>query len=529
MIETPVFSKAAVAAPHARAAETGRAILAEGGNAIEAMIGMAATISVVYPHMNSIGGDGFWIIRDASGALRYIEACGFAGSRATIERYRTLDYDAIPARGPLAAVTVPGTVGGWTIAAETAAAIGGRMPMRDLLGEAVALAREGYRQSPNEAAGRPLLFDQLTQAPGFAATYLVDGAVPAAGALRRNPALAATLEQLGHAGPDDFYRGDVGRELAEDMDAIGAGPTREDLRRYRAVTRPPLTLRLRGRTHVNAPPPTQGIAALALLGMFERLVVKERDGFAHLHGLIEATKRSLALRDRVCTDYDRLAADPADLLSARELDRHAAAIRADRAATLPIDAGPGDTVWMGAIDARGCAVSFIQSIYWEYGSGCVLPRTGVLLQNRGSAFSLDPRALNPLEPGRRPIHTLTPALVAYDDGRVMVYGSMGGDGQPQFQAQIFTRMHMGQGLAAAIDAPRFLFGRTWGDVTAALQFEDRFDDAVLRRLRAAGHDALVVPHAYSSGFGHAGAVRRAPAGGVEASHDPRSDGGAAGL
>jgi gamma-glutamyltranspeptidase len=529
MIETPVFSKAAVAAPHARAAETGRAILAEGGNAVEAMIGMAATIAVVYPHMNSIGGDGFWIIRDASGAQRYIEACGFAGSRATIARYRDLGHDTIPARGPLAAVTVPGTIGGWALAAETAAALGGRMPLRELLGEAVALARDGYPQSPSEAAGRPLLYDALKEAPGFAATYLDNGELPPAGTTRTNKALAATLEQLGHAGLDDFYRGDVGRELAEDMDAIGAGSTRDDLKRYRAMYRPPLTLRLPGRTHVNAPPPTQGIAALAILGMFERLGVTERDGFAHIHGLIEATKRGLALRDRFCTDYDHLAQDPADLLEAKVLDREAGLIRTDRAATLPIDPAPGDTIWMGAIDAKGCAVSFIQSIYWEYGSGCVLPRTGVLLQNRGSAFSLDPNALNPLQPGRRPIHTLNPALVAYDDGRVMVYGSMGGDGQPQFQAQIFTRMHMGQGLAAAIDAPRFLFGRTWGDLTSALQMEDRFDDTVLRRLRAAGHEAIVVPHAYSSGFGHAGAVRRDAKGRVEAAHDPRSDGGAAGL
>ena len=529
MIETPVFSKAAVAAPHARAAETGRAILAEGGNAVEAMIGMAATIAVVYPHMNSIGGDGFWIIRDASGALRYIEACGFAGSRATIAHYRALGYDAIPARGPLAAVSVPGTVGGWALAAESAAALGGRMPLRELLGEAVMLAREGYRQSPSEANGRPLLYDDLEAAPGFAATYLVDGKLPAAGTLRRNTALAATLEQLGHAGLDDFYRGDIGRELAADMDEIGAGPTRDDMRRYRAAYRPPLTLRLPGRLHVNAPPPTQGIAALAILGMFERLNVTERDGFAHIHGLIEASKRGLALRDRFCTDYDHLAQDPADLLAADVLAREAAAIRADRAASLPIDAALGDTIWMGAIDATGRAVSFIQSIYWEYGSGCVLPRTGVLLQNRGSAFSLDPHALNPLAPGRRPIHTLNPALVAYDDGRVMVYGSMGGDGQPQFQAQIFTRMHMGQGLAAAIDAPRFLFGRTWGDVSSALQLEDRFDDGVLRRLRAAGHDLSIVPHAHSSLFGHAGAVRRDASGRLEAAHDPRSDGGAAGL
>ncbi len=529
MIESEIFETAAVAAPHEAAAETGRAILAAGGNAIEAMIGMAATIAVVYPHMNAIGGDGFWLIRAPSGKVRYIEACGPAGARATPERYRQLGHETIPARGPLAAVTIPGTVGGWALAHDLARDAGGRLPLADLLGDAVKLGREGYLQSPSEARTVPLLVEALKEAPGYADAFLVDGKVPAAGTPRRAEKLAATLEHLGRAGLDDFYRGDIGRELAADMDQIEAGGTRADLQAYRAILREPLVLPLRGRTHYNAPPPTQGLASLVLLGIFDRLGAKRAESFEHIHGLIEASKRALAIRDRVCTDFDALKYLPADFLTPDALRREADAIDMKRAADWPPPPAAGDTVWMGAIDRDGRAVSFIQSIYWEYGSGCVLPRTGVLLQNRGISFSLDPSAVNPLMPGRRPVHTLNPPLAVFDDGRVMSYGAMGGDGQPQFQAQIFTRMLFGEGVASALDKPRFLFGAAWGATSRALNLEPRFDDDLVIALERAGHAIEIAPQPYMDSFGHAGALVRTPNGRIEAGHDPRSDGGAAGI
>ena len=529
MIESLFFDKAAVAAPHTAAAETGRAILAERGNAIEAMIGMAATIAVVYPHMNAIGGDGFWLIREPGGRVRYIEACGPAGARATPDRYRQLGHDAIPWRGSLAAVTIPGTVGGWALAHELARHDGARLPLAGLLHDAVKLARDGYPQSLSEARTVPLMFDALKAAPGYAETFLVDGKIPAAGTPRRAEKLAATLEHLGAAGLDDFYRGDIGRELAADMDRIEAGGTRADLEAFRAVLREPLALRLQGRTHFNAPPPTQGLASLLLLGVFDRLGATQPESFAHIHGLIEAAKRALAIRDRVCTDFERLKHAPADFLTPEALQREANAISMTRAATLPIVPAAGDTIWMGAIDGEGRAVSFIQSVYWEYGSGCVLPRTGVLLQNRGCSFSLDPESVNPLAAGRRPVHTLNPPLAAFDDGRVMSYGAMGGDGQPQFQAQIFTRMLFGEGVASALDKPRFLFGAAWGAASADVKLEPRFDDDLVNALRRVGHNIVIAPDPYSDAFGHAGALVRRKDGRIEAGHDPRSDGGAAGI
>lgn len=529
MTSTPRFARAAVAAPHTLAAQAGRDILAEGGSAIEAMVAMAATIAVVYPHMNAIGGDGFWIVREPGGKVHYIEACGYAGSGATIERYRKAGHDTIPARGPEAAVTIPGAIGGWQLALEMAEALGGRLPLTDILHPAIGLARNGYPQSPSEAHGAPKQFEALSAAPGFAETFLVDGKLPAAGTLRKAVRLAATLEHLSHDGLDDFYRGDIGREMAADMVKLDTPLVRADLEKFRALLRQPLSLRFNGATYLNAPPPTQGLASLLILGIFERLGITKRDSYEHIHGLIEATKRAFLIRDRVCTDYDCLEEDPKALLAPEILAREAGKIAMGRAATWPAKNGDGDTVWMGAIDSKGLAVSYIQSIYWEYGSGCVLPQTGVLLQNRGTSFSLDPDARNPLRPGRRPFHTLNPAMAVYDDGRVMSYGSMGGDGQPQFQAQVLTRWEMGQGLAEAVDAPRFLLGRTWGEVETALRVEDRFDPSLLRKLEKAGHPVIVETAPYSETLGHAGGVVRYADGRLEAAHDPRSDGGANGL
>lgn len=529
MLDTPAFGSAAVAAPHHLASEAGRAILAEGGNAIEAMVAMAATIAVVYPHMNGIGGDGFWLVHEPGGTMHGIEACGPAGSLATIERYRAKGYDSIPARGPGAALTVAGAVGGWRLALDLAASLGSRLPLRELLTDAVRHAREGYAVSLSESGSKPHELAELKAAPGFLNAFWPDGAAPKQGTQRKMVTLADTLQQLADAGLDDFYRGDVGREIAADLERIGAPIARADLERFHARTVTPLSLALPGLSVWNMPPPTQGLAALVILGLFERLGRVELDSFAHHHGLIEATKRALAIRDRHVTDPAHAKGDPSRFLDEAMLAREAALIDSRRAASWPVKQSHGDTIWMGAIDGKGLAVSYIQSIYWEYGSGCVLPATGIHWQNRGISFSLDKMAANPLMPGRKPFHTLNPAFARFDDGRILAYGSMGGDGQPQFQAQLLTRYRLGQSLAAAVDAPRWLFGRTWGSASTALKFESRFDPTLLERLDGAGHPVEETGEAYSEGFGHAGMLVKHPRGHVEAVHDPRSDGDSRGI
>jgi oxamate amidohydrolase len=527
-LHTAGHRRGVAAAPHHAAAEAGRAIFAEGGNALEAMVAMAATIAAVYPHMNHIGGDGFWLVREPSGRVRALMGAGPAGARATPALYR--EQDAIPPRGPLAALTVPGAVGGWILALEGAEAHRGKLPLDVLLAPAIVPAREGYALSRSQARLTREKLAECRAAPGFAAHFLIDGEPPAEGAMLKQAALAATLEQLAHAGLDDFYRGDVGHEIAADLERIGSPLTRADLEGYRAIVAEPLSIASQIGTLYNTPPPTQGLASLIILALFERLRVTEAEGFDHVHGLVEATKRAFRVRDRVVTDLERLPHPPARCLDKGFLDAEAITIDRRRAAKWPTPFGRGDTVWMGAADASGLVVSYIQSLYWEFGSGVVLPRTGVLMQNRGASFSLEKGAVNPLEPGRTPFHTLNPALAVLKDGRVMAYGAMGGDGQPQSQAALFTRhVLFRQPLEQAIDRPRWLLGRTWGSAITNLRLEQRFGEELIDRLTSAGHDVEILPEAYSDTMGHAGAVVLHPNGTLEGAHDPRADGGAAGL
>jgi gamma-glutamyltranspeptidase/glutathione hydrolase len=519
-----------VAAPHAVTVEAGRHVLAEGGNAVEAMVAMAASIAAVYPHMNHIGGDGFWLLRERSGKVRALMGAGPAGSRATPALYREAGHDAIPPRGPLAALTVPAAIGGWMLALDAAKALGGRLPLDVLLESAIRSARDGYTVTRSQQALTQAKFDELKDAPGFAATFLADGKVPEAGSTLRQAALAATLEHLAGAGLADFYRGDVGREIAVDLERIGSPVTRADLETFQPFVAAPLSVGISAGTLYNAPPPTQGLASLIILALYDRLRVAEAEGFDYVHGLVEATKRAFRVRDRFVTDPRRLTEPLERFLSPAFLDAEAAKIDRARAAVWPQVWGEGDTIWMGAADADGNVVSYIQSIFWEFGSGCVLPKTGVLMQNRGASFSLDPKATNPLSPGRLPFHTLNPALAVLKDGRIMAYGTMGGDGQPQTQAMLFSRhvLHR-QPLAEALDAPRWLLGRTWGSSHTNLRLESRFDGNLVDRLLSARHDVEVIGEAYSDTMGHAGAVVLHPGGVLEGGHDPRADGGAAGV
>jgi gamma-glutamyltranspeptidase/glutathione hydrolase len=519
----------AVAAPHHAAAEAGRAILAEGGNALEATVAMAATIAAVYPHMNHIGGDGFWLMREPSGRVRALMGAGPAGAKATAALYREHGLDEIPPRGPLAALTVPGAIAGWMLALEAAKANGGRVPLRVLLGAAIGHAR-GYTVTRSQARLTAEKLAECKDAPGFATTFLLDGKPPAEGATLKQSAFAATLEHLAHAGLDDFYRGDAGREIAADLERIGSPVTRGDLEKYRAVVAEPLSVEIQAGTLYNTPPPTQGLASLIILALFERLRVAEAESFDHVHGIVEATKRAFRVRDRIVTDPERLPQPPSRFLEKGFLDAEAFTIDPRRAAQWPAPFSKGDTIWMGAADASGLVVSYIQSLYWEFGSACVLPATGVLMQNRGASFSLRKGAVNPLEPGRKPFHTLNPALAVLRDGRVMAYGTMGGDGQPQSQAALFSRHVLyRQALEEAIDRPRWLLGRTWGSATTNLRLESRFNEGLIDRLLSAGHDVEVLAEPYSDTMGHAGAVVLHPHGTFEGVHDPRADGGAAGV
>ncbi|MBW4047447.1 MAG: gamma-glutamyltransferase family protein [Proteobacteria bacterium] len=518
-----------VVAPHHLAAQAGRDVLLDGGNAIEAMVAAAAAIAVVYPHMTSIGGDGFWLIHTPGQAPIAIDASGFAAERATAQRYQGLN--AIPSRGPDAALTVAGTVGGWSKALTIAQTWGGpQLALTRLLRDAMRHARDGIVVTSSQAALTQSKIEGLKGVHGFAETFLIDAMPPACGQILRQPVLGETLQTLAERGLDDFYRGSLAARMGAELDRIGSPIRASDLAAYEAHSVAPLALRLADCTVYNLPPPTQGLASLMILGIYERLGIAERDGFAHIHGLVEATKRAFRVRNQIVTDPRRVPGDPSDYLEANALDALASEIDMRHALPWPESAAPGDTIWMGAIDREGRAVSFIQSIYWEFGSGVVLRDTGITWQNRGLTFALDPADLNALEPGRKPFHTLNPALAMFDDGRIMPYGTMGGEGQPQTQAAVFTRYaRYGQSLQRAISAPRWLLGRTWGEASTTLKLENRFDPALVRLLRDAGHQVEVLSEAFSDTMGHAGALVLHGDGRMEGASDPRSDGAAAGV
>ncbi|HZG22056.1 MAG TPA: gamma-glutamyltransferase family protein [Herbaspirillum sp.] len=516
-----------VTAPHHLAAQAGAQILREGGNAVEAMVAAAAAIAVVYPHMNGIGGDGFWLISEPGREPVAIRACGPSAGLATKEFYAGHGYSAVPTRGAHAALTVAGAVGGWSAALDYAQRFGRALPLPVLLADAIRHAQAGVPITRSQHELTRDKWSELKDQPGFAATYAAAG-IPAQGAVLKQPALAASLSRLAEAGLDDFYRGDLAATLAAGLEAAGSPVRRADLEAFRAQIVQPLMVQLRSGRVYNLPPPTQGVSALMIIGLFDRLGITEADGFAHIHGLVEATKRAFILRNKHVTDPAHMSVDAAHWLLADALEQEARQIHLQQAAPWPHPAKPGDTIWMGAADAQGRVVSYIQSIFWEFGSGVVPADTGIVWQNRGASFTLDDGA-NQLQPGKLPFHTLNPSLARLEDGRTLAYGTMGGEGQPQTQAAVFTRhVLFGQNLQAAVSAPRWLLGRTWGDVSTNLKVEGRVPAATIDALRQAGHEVQVVEE-YTDMMGHAGAVCVHPDGVIEGATDPRADGVCAGL
>jgi gamma-glutamyltranspeptidase/glutathione hydrolase len=508
-----------VTAPHHLAAQAGLGVLEDGGSAVEASVAVAATLAVVYPHMTGIGGDGFWLVREPDGAIAAVHGCGGAAAAADLPLYA--GHAAIPWRGGLAANTVAGTIAAWAALLD-----GGTLPLDRLLRAAIHHAREGVAVTRGGAAIAAAKGAELRGLPGaWATTFEPDGRPLREGEWLYQPQLAETLATLAAEGLGGFYTGTLAAAIAEDLAALGSPLTAADLAAHRAERPAPLSAEIRGARLYNSAAPTQGFASLMILALFDRLAVERADGFAHVHALVEATKQAFLLRDRHVgdprhhdVDLQALLDDPALLA---EL---AAAIDPAVALPWPQPPGGGDTCWFAAADTRGQVASCIQSTYFEFGSGLVLPRTGITWQNRGASFRLAADGWNALRPGAKPFHTLNPALATFADGRVMAYGTMGGEGQPQTQAALFSRYaRFGVPLQEAITRPRWLLGRTWGEESTSLKLEDRFDPAVVPALHAAGHRVELLP-AFTSAMGHAGAIVRHPDGGLEGASDPRSDG-----
>jgi gamma-glutamyltranspeptidase len=527
MIETPRARRGMVTSPHHLASQAGLQVLKDGGTAVEAAVAMAACLAVVYPHMTGIGGDGFWLIAESGKSPISVDACGRAGAGVDLTYYASRGCASIPIRGPLAANTVAGTVSGWQKALETSRHWQAPLPKEQLLEAAIYYAEHGIVVTRSQAELTSAKAPELKDQPGFIDTFMPKSQAPSEGAILPQAALARTLRRLAADGFETFYQGKLADSIAADLSRAGSPLTLSDLQRHRATEGPPLSARVRNAGLFNMAPPTQGLASLMILAMFDRLGVEQGEGFRHIHGLVEATKQAFIVRDQHVGDPKYMTVDPDAFLADEMLDQLCGRIDRDRALAWPHIGQPGDTVWLGVIDGKGRSVSFIQSVYFEFGSGVVLPESGICWQNRGASFRLAAGGWNALLPDRKPFHTLNPAMAIFDDGRRMVYGTMGGEGQPQTQAAVFSRYgFFDMPLQAAVSAPRWLLGKTWGDDSVTLKIENRFPPALIDQLRAAGH-IIEMTDGYSSTMGHAGAIVAHGNGVLEGATDPRSDGAVA--
>ena len=532
-----------VTTPHYLASEAALQVLQNGGNAIDAAISAASTLAVVYPHMNSIGGDNFWLIYNAkTNELKALNASGRSGEKATISFYEERGFNIIPARGYLAASTVPGAVSGWWKAYQYAKeSIGNDLPWNKLLETAIEYAENGFPVSPSQEKWTRINIDpnntefrNLQRFEGFKSTYLNPKGEPyKTGEIFRQPELAKRLRLIAKKGADPFYKGEIAQKIVQEVQANGGLLTLDDFKNHTADWVHPISVNYRDYKAYNLPPNTQGMASLSILNILNQFDLKKiPEGSAdYYHLLVEATKQAFADRNKWLTDPTFVNIPVDDLLSTEHAKDMADRIDMKKAAreVTPLDP-KGDTVWIGVVDHEGNAVSLIQSIYYDFGSGIVVDGTGVLLQNRGSFFSLDSKQINHLEPKKRTFHTLNPAMLFKNNKPYLVYGTMGGEGQPQTQALLVTRIiDYGFSVQDAIEAPRFLYGRTWGAASNDLKIEGRVPKEVIYELVRRGHPVNAVED-YTDTMGHAGAILINPYTNVKyGGADPRGDGMAVGF
>jgi oxamate amidohydrolase len=531
-----------VTTPHYLASQAGLEILQQGGNAVDAAIAAAATLTVVYPHMNSLGGDNFWLIYNIKKReLKGLNASGRAGEKATIDLYQSLGYDRIPFRGYLAANTVPGAVSGWDLAYKYAqASINNSLPWQQLFASAIKFSENGFPTSQNQASWTQISIDvdkeffNLQRFSGFRQIYLKsDGTIYQTGEIFKQSHLAQSLAAIASQGAAEFYQGEIAQNIVADLQENGGILTLRDFAEHTANWVEPISVNYRDYIAYNLPPNTQGIASLSILNILNNFDLRKLgEGTAdYYHLIVEATKQAFSDRDKYVSDPDFVNMPLDWLLSSERGKELAAQINLQQAANQvqPLDP-KGDTIWLGVVDKDGNAVSLIQSIYYEFGSGIVAGDTGILLQNRGCFFSLDPQHVNCLQPKKRTFHTLNPAMLFQNGKPYLVYGTMGGEGQPQTQAAIATRIvDFGFNVEDAISAPRWLQGRTWGVATNELKIEGRVSADIVRELSDRGHSVKVVED-YTDVMGHAGAILIDAETNIKyGAADPRSDGAAVGY
>lgn len=517
-----------VATPHYLASQAGLRVLQDGGNAIDAAIAANAVLHVVYPHNCHIGGDLFAIVwNPGDRSLRGLNASGPAVSGATVQRLRSLGLTSMPERGPHP-ITVPGAVGGWFALLEQYGS--GRYSIGNLLAPATTYARDGAPLSGKLAQYLEMVRPQLERDAGAREVFL-QGPPKRAGDVFRQPALAGTYERISKHGLDGFYRGPVADDIVETLNGLGSTITHDDLAHYAPEWVTPLRTTFRDYELVEMPPNTVGPTSLLMANIVEGWPTTEMGHItgAGVHAWVETTKRAFAERDEWISDPKYVHVPLERFVDKQHAARHREAIDLERASTtVAPPTWDGDTIYLCVVDRDGLAVSLIQSLFGGFGSGVVAAKSGVLFQNRGFSFSLDPENANAIEPGKRPRHTLIPAMLLRDGVPNVVFGTMGGDGQTQTHLQLLLGLvDFGLNPQEAIETPRWRHF-AGADGRPLLRVEPELGEATISDLRRRGHH-IEISQTWDEAMGHAQMIaidhERGILGGAA---DPRGDGIAAG-
>lgn len=526
----PVFARNVVSTSHPLAAQAGLRMMLKGGNAIDAVIAAAATITLVEPVSCGLGGDCFAIVWDGK-TLQGLNSSGMAPAAWNTEYFKrkyglnAKGLAAAPIRG-WDAITVPGVVAGWAALHERY----GKLPFESLFEPAIDIARRGYAVPPVVQHKWAAAADELKDQPGFAETFLPNGRAPHVGEMFSLPDAARTLQRIAQSKGRDFYEGELAEKIIAFSKACGGAMAMSDLAAYKPEWVTPIAKNYRGYTLHEIPPNGQGIAALIGLGILEQfdLASLPLDSVESQHLQIEAMKLAFADVYRYVSDPRSMEVTPEQMLDDGYLASRAKLI--DRNRATQFSAGrpyAGGTIYLTAADESGMMVSFIQSNYMGFGSGVVVPGTGISMQNRGVGFSMDPASPNVVEGGKRPFHTIIPGFLTRDGAPVMSFGVMGGDIQPQGHLQTVVRMlDYDQQPQAACCAPRWKLNRDF-----TLDLESGIGAEVLQGLQEKGHVLKTIEDPYMD-FGAGQFIARLsdqPDHGYVAASDSRRDGQAVGF
>ena len=492
-----------VATSQPLASQVGIEVLKRGGNAVDAAIAVAAMLNVTEPMMTGIGGDMFALVYWAkTKELKGLNGSGRAPRSLTPEYFSKQNLKQMPLRG-MGSITVPGAFDGWTTLLDKY----GTMKLADLLAPAIEYAENGFPVMEKTAEDWEAEVDILKATPASSENYLVNGRVPRAGEIFRQPNLARTFRTLAAGGRDAFYKGPIAKSIADYMKANGGFITLDDLAATKSDWVEPISTNYRGYQVYEIPPNGQGITALITLNILEGydLASLRSQPAQYYHTLIEATKLAFADRNRYIADPAVSKVPVAELLSKEYAARRRSLIDPKKALESPpageISLG-SDTTYFTVVDKDGNAVSFINSLFDAFGSGVVAGDTGIIFQNRGVAFSLDPKHPNVLAPGKRPFHTIIPAMVLKDGQLFMSFGVMGGAIQPQGHVQVLVNLiDLKMGLQEAIDAPRYRI--TTG---REVLLEDELGSATIAQLLKLGHVKAKPPKVLRSSMGGGQAI-----------------------